>query len=66
MVLNQHGIETNFLQLSSRSLRAGFIPILLDSEIKFKTEKIYAYKKTFNAVFKNGFNSVLGSIPGLP
>ena len=34
--------------------------------IQERKKQFYAYKKTFNAVFKNGFNPVLGSIPRLP
>ena len=41
--------------------------IKLDKEKKFKKKKsVLCIQKTFNAVFKNGFSPVLGSIPRLP
>ena len=74
MVLNPNGIEPTFLKLDSWSPGAGFIPIITSNllnyikKIEFKKEKksVLCLQKTFNAVFKNGFNHVLGSIPRLP
>ena len=75
MVLNPNGIEPTFLKLDSWSPGAGFIPIITSNILDYIKEKknsrkkkkqFYAYKKTFNAVSKNGFNLVLGSIPRLP
>ena len=64
MVLNPNGIEPTFLKLDSRSPGAGFIPIINSNVFNFN--QFYEYKKTFNAVFKEGFSPVLGSIPRLP
>ena len=68
MVLNPNGIEPTFLILDSRSPGAGFIPIKLyrEKRIQEKKKTVLCIQKTFNAVFKNGFNPFLGSIPRLP
>ena len=74
MVLNPSGNEPTFLKLDSWSPGAGFIPIITTQCIKLNKEKrileekktVLCIQKTFNAVFKNGFNPVLGSIPRLP
>ena len=60
MVLNPNGIEPTFLKLDSWAPGAGFIPI-----IKKEKKTVLCIQKTINAVFKNGFNLVLGSIPRL-
>ena len=56
---NPHGIEPG-----------GFIPILIHTlqsiKIDKERKKVLCIQKAFNAVFKNGFNSVLGLIPRLP
>ena len=74
MVLSPNGIEPTFLKLDSWSPGAGSIPyynlkcIKLDEEKKNlrKKKSVSCIQKTFNAVFKNGFSQVLGSIPRLP
>ena len=41
--------------------------IKLDKENRIQEKKsVLGIQKTFNAVFKNGFNPVFGSIPRLP
>ena len=72
MVLNPNGIEPTFLNLDSWSPGAGFIPIITSNVYKLDKGKnnsrkkiSFMHTKTFNAVFKNGFNPVLGSIPRL-
>ena len=74
MVLNPNGIEPTFLKLDSWSPGAGFYScynfqcIELDKERKknYRKKSVICIQKTFNAVFKKGFNLVLGSIPRLP
>ena len=73
MVLNPNGIKPTFLKLDSWSPGVGFIPILTSNILNYiKKKRIQGKKtvlyiqKTFNTVFKNGFNLVLGSIPRLP
>jgi hypothetical protein len=72
MVLNPNGIEPTFLKFDSWSLGAFFSYfnlqcIKLDKEKRIKEKKsVVCIQKIFNAVFKNGFNPVLGSIPRLP
>ena len=71
MALNPNGIEPTFLKKDSWSQGAGFIPIITSNIINYKKKKnlrkktVLCIQKTFNAVFKNGFNLVLGSIPRL-
>ena len=72
MVLNPHGIEPTFLKFYWWSSGAGFIPIINSNVLNYiKKERMYQKKalyiqKTFYAIFKDGFNPVLGSIPRLP
>ena len=73
MVLNPKGIEPTFLKFDSWSPGAGFIPIITSNifnQIKKKRiqekKTVLFIQKTFNAVFRNRFNPVLGSIPRLP
>ena len=73
MVLNPNGIEPTFLKFYSWSPGAGFIPIITSNILNHIKKKIIQEKKrvlciqkTFNAVFKNGFNLDLGSIPRIP
>ena len=74
MVLNPaNGIEPTFLKLDSGSPGAGFIPIITSNILNYikkkefnKKKTVLCIQKTFNTVFKNGFNLVLGSIPRLP
>ena len=72
MVLNPNGIEPTFLKLDSWSPGAGLIPIITSNILnlikkkEFKKKNSFMHTKTFNAVFKNGFNPVLGSITRLP
>ena len=72
--MGSHGIEpkrdwTHFLKIVFVIAGGGFysyynhICIKLD---KGKKKSVLCIQKTFNAVFKNGFNPVLGSIPRLP
>ena len=63
MVLNPNGIEPTCLKLDSCSPGAGFIPIITFKILNHIKKRI---QETFNAVFKNEFNLVLGSIPRLP
>ena len=65
MVLNPNGIEPTFLKFDLRSPGAGFIPIKTSNvlkqikKIEFKKKKsVLCIQKTFNTVFKNGFNSI--------
>ena len=73
-----HGIEltwdwTNFLKIVFVIASGGFYSyynlqcIKFDEEWKNLQKKSYLHiKKTFNAIFKNGFNPVLGWIPRQP
>ena len=72
MVLNPNGIELIFLKLDLWSPVAGLIPIITSNILNYikkkgfkEKEPVLSIQKTFNAVFKNGFNLVLGSIPPL-
>ena len=74
MVLNPNWIEPTLLKLDSWSPRAGFIfyynleCIKLDKEKKILGGKksVLCIQKSFNAVFQDWFNPVLGLIPRLP
>ena len=73
-----HGIEpkrdwTHFLKIGFVFAGGGFYSyynlqcIKLDKEKRIQEKKIsFMHTKKFIAVFKNGFNPVLGSIPRLP
>ena len=72
-----HGIEpiwdrTHFLKIRLVVAWGGFYSyynlqcIRLDKERKKYEKKFFCIQKTFNAIFYNGFNPVLGSIPSLP
>ena len=63
MVLNPHGIEPTFLKLGFYSYYI-LQCIKLDKERKnLRKKSVLCMQRTFNAIFKYGFNSVLGSIP---
>ena len=73
-----HGIEpkrdwTHFLKIGFVVAGSGFYSyynlqcIKLDKENRIQEKKSFLCKqKTFNALFKNGFDPVLGSIPRIP
>ena len=71
-VLNSHGIKPTFLKFDWWWPGADFIPIIYSNVLNYiKKERMYKKKalyiqKTFYAIFKDGFNPVLGSIPRPP
>ena len=79
LTLGSNGIEpkrdwTNFLKIGFVVTGCGFYSynnlqcIKIDRERKNVQEKkkVLCIQKTFNAIFKIGFNPVLGSIPCIP
>ena len=68
--MHPHGIEATFLKLDSWSPGTGFIPIITSNVLnQIKKEIMYevlCLLKTFDVIFKNWFNPVLGSIPRIP
>ena len=73
MVLNTNGIEPTFLKIGFAVAGGGLYSYYNHQCIKLYKEKriqekksVLCLQKTFNAVLKNGFNPVLGSILRLP
>ena len=73
MELNPKRFEPSFLKLDSLSPGAGFNRIITSNILNYTKKKriqekkpVLYIQKTFNTIFKNGFNPVLGSIPRLP
>ena len=69
--MSPHGIEPTFLKLDSDCWWWVFPSyyilqcIILDQERKKACAKSFMHTKKIIAIFKNGFNPVLGSIPCL-
>ena len=59
MVFNPHGIEPTFGVYSYYNLQC----IRLDKRKNVRKKIVLSIQKTFNAIFINGFNPGLGSIP---